>query len=169
MGQLRFFDENSAFRVRTLDDNAFVIGRTESSQLMIDDDLVSREHSRIERDSDGRYRIRDLGSRNKTFVNGQQVTETLLNDGDMLRIGGRVLEFLDNGAIAELKDLSFLSADRTAPSDTQWLKSKVAVPLPLSRIGQIGILGAASGYPARAEDVASAALSRLLLLMKADR
>ena len=169
MGQLRFFDENDVFRTRNLGNDAFVIGRVDSSQLVIDDDLVSREHSRVERDSDGRYRIRDLGSRNKTFVNGQQITETLLNDGDMVRIGGHVLEFLDNAAVGELKDLSFLAADRTAPPETQWLKSKSAITLSLARFGQLGVLGADAGYPARAENVASAALSRLLLLTKADR
>ena len=169
MGQLRFFDENNVFQTRNLGNDAFVIGRVDSCQLMIVDDLVSREHSRVEQDSDGRFRIRDLGSRNKTFVNGQQITETLLNDGDMVRIGGRVFEFLDNGAVGELQDLSFLAADRTAPPETQWLKSKSAVTLPLTRIGQLGVLGADAGYPARAEDVASASLSRLLLMMKADR
>ncbi len=169
MGQLRFFDENDVFRTRNLGGDAFVIGRGDSSQLVIDDDLVSREHSRVEQDSDGRFRVRDLGSRNKTFVNGQQITETLLNDGDMVRIGGHVFEFLDNGAVRELKDLSFLAADRTAPPETQWLKSRSAITLSLARFGQLGVLGADAGYPARAEDVASAALSRLLLLMKADR
>ena len=43
-------------------------------------------------------KLRDLGSRNRTYVNGELVTETLLCPGDIIRTGDRVLEYLDDSA-----------------------------------------------------------------------
>lgn len=61
----------------------FVIGRNESADLQIDSARVSREHVVIIQDGNG-YRVQDLDSTNGTFVNGQQITEAKLNDGDIL-------------------------------------------------------------------------------------
>ncbi len=156
-------------RIRALGSETVTIGRVEACQLMIEDDLVSREHARIDRDPDGRYRVRDLGSRNKTFVNGQQISETLLTQGDMLRIGARVFEFLDDTLNEDAIDLSFMTPDRNDPPGTEWVKIKSPVTLPLTRYGELATLGVDAGYPARAEDVASAALGRLMVVLGADR
>lgn len=169
MVQLRYFDEYNALQVRTLGEEKFVIGRVESCQIIIVDDLVSREHARFDRDPDGRYRVRDLGSRNKTYVNGEQISETLLSHGDVVRVGNRVFEFLDDAATDEALDLSFMTPDRSDPVGTEWVKIKVPVTLSLERVGHLAVLGSDAHYPARAEDVASAALSRLLLELRADR
>jgi adenylate cyclase len=37
--------------------------------------------------------LRDLGSTNGTYVNGVQVGEVALKDGDVVRIGGTALTF----------------------------------------------------------------------------
>jgi serine phosphatase RsbU (regulator of sigma subunit) len=47
---------------------------------------VSRDHADISQD-DNRYIIRDRGSRYGTFVNGENVTERALSDGDRIRLG----------------------------------------------------------------------------------
>ncbi len=169
MGKLRYFDDQQTFRTRSLGSDKFVIGRVESCQLSIVDDLVSREHSRLDRDPDGRYRIRDLGSRNKTFVNGQQVAETLLSHGDLIRIGNRVFEFLDDKQGEVAAELDFLTPDRQDPPGTEWIKIKEPISLPLARYGELATLGSDAGYPARVEDVAAVALGRLCPLLGADR
>ena len=73
------------------------VGRQTSSQLCIGDPSVSRQHCIIQQSSDG-FRIRDLGSNNGTFVNGKQVEECLLREGDRIRIGDTVLSYGTGGA-----------------------------------------------------------------------
>lgn len=60
--------------------------------MVLQDNFVSTEHCRIERRQDD-YWIRDLRSRNGTYVNGTRVTEALLRDGDQLRVGETELLF----------------------------------------------------------------------------
>lgn len=63
-----------------------VIGREVKCAIMLNDNSVSRQHSSITRLAEG-YLIRDLGSSNGTFVNGQRIQEYLLQDGDRVSIG----------------------------------------------------------------------------------
>lgn len=65
----------------------FIIGRGDTAHLKPASDLVSREHCEI-LFGDGKVVINDLSSRNGTFVNGKQLTEThVAKSGDSLRIG----------------------------------------------------------------------------------
>jgi pSer/pThr/pTyr-binding forkhead associated (FHA) protein len=65
----------------------FLIGRAEECQLRPRSDQVSRRHCEILVE-EGRAAIRDLGSRNGTLVNGEQVKgERDLKAGDRLSIG----------------------------------------------------------------------------------
>jgi pSer/pThr/pTyr-binding forkhead associated (FHA) protein len=65
----------------------FIIGRGDTAHLRPASDLVSREHCEI-LFGDGKVIINDLASRNGTFVNGTQLTEThIAKSGDSLRIG----------------------------------------------------------------------------------
>src|ERR687889_273538 len=66
---------------------SFTIGRGESCQLRPHNELVSRRHAELTITT-GAVQVRDLGSRNGTFVNGRAVTApTRLRDGDQLQIG----------------------------------------------------------------------------------
>ena len=80
----------------------FFIGRSEECQLRPNSDLVSRHHCAILLEEDFAA-IRDFGSKNGTFVNGERVRgEQELNSGDRLRVGP--LEFdveLTEAAAAE--------------------------------------------------------------------
>ena len=70
----------------------FLIGREEDCQLRPNSDLVSRHHCVIAID-DFTVRIRDLGSTNGTFVNGQRITtQVVLKQGDQIRIGKLAFE-----------------------------------------------------------------------------
>lgn len=71
-----------------IDHFPFAIGRREGNDLVLPDASVSREHASIEQTADGTYRLRDLGSRNGTLLNGEAVTEADLADGDCLKVGG---------------------------------------------------------------------------------
>lgn len=85
----------------SLDDyNRFKIGRTNNNEMTIGDDKsVSREHCEIFRDeSKGRYVLKDLESRNGTFLNGSKVsnTEVELKNGDRIMVGAAELVFTMN-------------------------------------------------------------------------
>lgn len=70
-----------------------ILGRSPECHVTIDDPLVSREHAKILVDGE-RVILRDLGSRNGSKVNGQQVRgEIPLEDGDRVRIGNQEVVF----------------------------------------------------------------------------
>jgi pSer/pThr/pTyr-binding forkhead associated (FHA) protein len=77
-----------------LHDFALKIGRAPSSDLVIDDSTVSRDHAQISLLEDGFY-IRDLGSTNGTYINGVKLSPfeaSKICSGDSLTFGK--LEFL---------------------------------------------------------------------------
>jgi FHA domain/GAF domain len=79
-------------RTFQLTDDELSIGREPCNQISLLDSLVSRRHCLIRRDGAG-FLIRDLDSRNSTFVNNLPVKERLLADGDQIRVGKSILVF----------------------------------------------------------------------------
>lgn len=72
-----------------------VIGRDEALLIQILDDGVSRKHLQIHFDKDsGKYSAFDMKSKNGVFINNKKIDdETILVDGDQIRIGQAVLFF----------------------------------------------------------------------------
>ena len=67
-----------------------ILGRDNSADVILDDPGISRQHTEIRVTSDGPHliaNIRDLGSTNGTFVNGERITSQRLSDGDRLNVG----------------------------------------------------------------------------------
>ncbi len=71
------------------------LGRHPQSDVSLDDITVSRRHAEIERMADGGYEIRDAGSLNGTYVNGERVEKARLRNGDEVQIGKFRMVFLD--------------------------------------------------------------------------
>ena len=64
----------------------FRIGRRPGLELVLPSDLVSKTHAEVyERNGD--LRVRDLQSRNGTFLNRRPVSDEVLSDGDVIHIG----------------------------------------------------------------------------------
>jgi pSer/pThr/pTyr-binding forkhead associated (FHA) protein len=72
-------------------------GRNPDSAVFLDDVTVSRKHAVFERRGDGAWFVRDIGSLNGTYVNGEQVDETKLTSGDEVQIGKFKLTFFAAG------------------------------------------------------------------------
>ncbi len=67
-----------------------VVGRGEESDIIFEDPGISRRHSEIRVTTDGPHlnaTLRDLGSTNGTFVNGQRISSQRLADGDRITFG----------------------------------------------------------------------------------
>jgi pSer/pThr/pTyr-binding forkhead associated (FHA) protein len=76
-----------------LDTGSTSIGRNPDSGVFLDDITVSRAHAVFERREDGSWFVRDVGSLNGTYVNGEQVDETKLASSDEVQIGKFKLTF----------------------------------------------------------------------------
>ncbi|HLI07310.1 MAG TPA: ATP-binding cassette domain-containing protein [Ktedonobacteraceae bacterium] len=72
------------------------IGRYPDNIIILDHPLVSGHHARIEQMRRGGYRIVDLGSTNRVYVNGQRVSDHILKPGDVIRIGPYKFTYQDN-------------------------------------------------------------------------
>jgi len=89
-----------------LDRDTVVIGRGADCDITLPERAVSRNHARIERRNQG-YLLIDLGSKNGTHVNGQEIKEPRwLQDGDEVQIALSV-------------KLSFIGAEATVPLSFQ--------------------------------------------------
>ncbi|MEU1515258.1 FHA domain-containing protein [Streptomyces sp. NPDC005811] len=145
------------------------IGRALENELVVSDLQVSRNHAEFRSMPDGSMEIRDLGSHNGTYVNGQPIPKggtQLLGAADIVGVGhstfrivgDRLEEFVDTGEVSFsarhltvtvdggkqiLKDVSFGVPE----------KSLIAVIGP-SGSGKSTLLKALTGYrPANQGDV----------------
>lgn len=83
------------FQEIDLQGGEFLIGRSPSCNLTLEDPLVSRQHARISAEEDV-ARIEDLGSRNGTMVNGEPLFDSVpLHNKDRIRIGSHEMVFLE--------------------------------------------------------------------------
>lgn len=98
------------------------LGRHASSDLQLDDDRASRLHARL-RFHSGAWRLEDADSRNGTLVNSQPVSRKTLERGDLIRIGERLILFVDEGgATSSFDPAQFHSTTLVGqkPMDSQW-------------------------------------------------
>jgi adenylate cyclase len=85
------------------------LGRGSQSGIVLEDDLISRNHAMIQRMDTGEYFLIDMGSRNGSFVNERRVSTPLaLRDGDRLSVGNVRLVFYNpfesSGSFAQPED-----------------------------------------------------------------
>jgi len=87
-----------------------IVGRENDSDIQIDDRQVSRRHAEIIQTDEG-YMLRDLGSKNGTYLNGEAISgePRLIRNGDEL-------------GIALCAKLTFIADDATAPIIRSFMK-----------------------------------------------
>jgi pSer/pThr/pTyr-binding forkhead associated (FHA) protein len=83
-----------------LTDEPLSIGRDGSNGLAVEDDAASGRHAEVSKGPAG-FIISDLGSSNRTRVNGEPVFKAPLSVGDTVQIGSTVLIFKNIGAQVE--------------------------------------------------------------------
>jgi diguanylate cyclase (GGDEF)-like protein len=81
-----------------LDRERTIVGRGSQVDLVLRDEIASRQHAEIiclsMEDECVEYYVNDLDSTNGTFLNGSKVTsQQLLQDGDKIKIGNHLIKF----------------------------------------------------------------------------
>jgi DNA-binding response OmpR family regulator len=141
------------------------LGRSEECDIHLPARAVSRRHAQITQTDRG-YILRDLGSKNGTFVNGQEVE------------GSRVLHDGDEVQIALAVRLLFVGAEATAPLEIRasvlrragllldaaerrvWIGSRdVTPPLSPAQFALLQVLYEAEGRVVSREEILSAVWS----------
>ncbi|HEX5749704.1 MAG TPA: sigma 54-interacting transcriptional regulator [Archangium sp.] len=86
----------------TTQDALLRVGSDVASDLVLSDQTVSRRHIELERTSKGII-VRDLGSRNGTFLDGHQVMQALLQPGDKVMVGKTKLAIKQEARATEVE------------------------------------------------------------------
>jgi pSer/pThr/pTyr-binding forkhead associated (FHA) protein len=63
------------------------IGRAATADVQVCDPCISRHHCELDQTAEALLVVRDLGSKNGTFVNDARVSEAHLLPGDEFRLG----------------------------------------------------------------------------------
>ena len=111
-----------------LSEGEVTIGREAANGIAITDPSVSRKHCLVSW-QDGRFRVRDLASRNGTLVNGTAVEERWLQHGDEISTGDSSFLFLLDDELTpiagrvEFEDAQFTAATTIIhPRDVVYLQ-----------------------------------------------
>jgi DNA-binding NtrC family response regulator len=86
-------------------DGVVLVGQSPTCALRLTDPLVSRRHASLE-PSGARVRIADLGSTNGTSVDGIAIVDAYLRGGEVVRLGGSVLQVHAGPAVAAATSVS---------------------------------------------------------------
>jgi transcriptional regulator with GAF, ATPase, and Fis domain len=115
------------YRTYVLRDDVVTIGRSglspsDSPDIELQDKtkVISRYHAAVAMDAQGSYFVRDLGSANGTFLNGDLVYHKVLNGSDRIDIGEYCLVY-DEEAVAQTEEpmLSLVDEKRHGLPDYQ--------------------------------------------------
>jgi predicted component of type VI protein secretion system len=110
---LRYKKQDGTQMEFELGDRPITIGRGTEADLVILDEKASRLHCGI-RVWDGDFLLKDLKSKNGTFVNGERVDMARLDPGDQIRIGNCLFAFESDpakGAETMLREVANEMAD----------------------------------------------------------
>lgn len=94
---LRYMKQDGTQMEFELGERPITLGRSPDADIVVLDEKASRLHCGI-RLWDGDFYIKDLKSKNGTFVNGLRVEMAKLNTGDQIRIGSFTMTFDSDAA-----------------------------------------------------------------------
>ena len=80
-------------------DAPMTVGRSAAVDVKVDDEGLSRRHFMIVRES-AEYLVRDLSSRNGTWVHGHRAAAARLRHNDCILAGQTLFRFCEDGAAA---------------------------------------------------------------------
>ncbi|RKY25805.1 MAG: hypothetical protein DRP79_06065 [Planctomycetota bacterium] len=105
----------AASKDATSREDSLVIGRDVDNGIIVADQGVSRHHAEIFRIGD-RYFLKDMESKNGTFVNDEAVSLEVLSPGDRIRIGQTEFAFEESPADEAAGRVRYSSGAVSAPT-----------------------------------------------------
>jgi DNA-binding NtrC family response regulator/pSer/pThr/pTyr-binding forkhead associated (FHA) protein len=115
-------------RTFALPDGEWTVGRSSRNQLWLDDPEVSRRHCAFFTDGDS-CEVRDLGSRNLVFVNGQPTPAVALAAGDEIVIGSSTFVFSVESPSTAEKLEGGTRVTQLRPDQAAYVSGNAAAPL----------------------------------------
>jgi len=115
------------------------IGRMPRNTVQILDRILSKVHAQIVRLKDGTYILKDLGSLNGTYVNGQRVGELQLNNGDEISMGATLLRFVETASAPVTPDV-LVSQDAVSSEIHQTMTAEAGNFMPEASINNEQVL-----------------------------
>src|SRR6202050_2384157 len=114
--ELLIHTPDGATRPLPLDRERYTLGRSSANELCYPEDAgLSRQHLAIEKDGDT-WLVRDLGSKNGTFVNGVRITSPFpLGKNDRVTAGHIALDFGEN-SLPPLSDHTVIFIEGQTPT-----------------------------------------------------
>ncbi len=96
------------------------IGRRGSNEITLPNKAVSKHHAIIFTDDNGKWMVKDLGSANKTYLNGNTVKQTEIKTGDSIHISDFIIKInLDGVAGTAAEPAAETETDATAEPATE--------------------------------------------------
>lgn len=100
------------------DDGPIHIGRHATSEIVLHDRTVSKQHAIIYTTNDGTWMLKDTDSANNTYLNDKLIQEAEIKTGDRIRITDFTIEI----------DPEVPDVDTSHPEDTLHLEASLATP-----------------------------------------
>jgi len=95
-----------------------IIGRSSDLDMVLVEDMVSRKHAKIST-TDSEVYIQDLGSTNGTFVNGEKISRSRLQEGDRILVGTSIIKMVTVDPASYASDQSEAEARRRLEAGAQ--------------------------------------------------
>ena len=103
-------------RALLLDRDRYTLGRSSANELCYSEDAgLSRQHMVLERNGES-WTIRDLNSKNGTFIDGKRITEVSLADGQTFVLGDASIAFRQSRMSGSTVTLSAMKRRKISPS-----------------------------------------------------
>jgi pSer/pThr/pTyr-binding forkhead associated (FHA) protein len=112
-----------------ISDQPMAIGRDETSEITVNDGTLSRRHFQIWREGE-RYLLKDLGSRNGTWVDGKPAQGTMLRQNDCILAGRSLFLFSEDPLSA-----GFSPKGQPPTHDTAFLPAALAAERAANKVG----------------------------------
>jgi predicted component of type VI protein secretion system len=123
MAKLVILNQGMTGRAFEVNVERTTVGRLEDNTFQIADPSVSSHHAEIVlKGSD--LLIRDIGSTNGTFINGEKITEAVLQPGQTLRFGQVELKIDDGKPVSAPAPVPAAAASAPAPAPAAAKKSQ---------------------------------------------
>lgn len=170
MAQLRLINKDGDTRNISLSQGKVVIGRHPTCQVILSDPRASRQHAELHRLDGGGWLARDLGSRNRTYLNEIPLEEDReLSSGDVIRVGQTKMEFVDADSDASSDLAQLINNDRRIPADTLAQKPPKQITLSIDEIRRLCARSTQMATGLDENELLKILLDQLVSTLNADR